>query len=130
MAVIECNEINQIANELLMKFADCNKIKNEDLRTLVDLIIAVSTCTNGGPDYNTLETDIYEPISDEIITYPPDTFHSVSIVSTLGEFILNGATYPSGVTINIEYTSLNQQAFTFTAKAGSRVVVNYLIETI
>ena len=29
---IECNSINQVTNELLIAFQDCNKIKNSDLR--------------------------------------------------------------------------------------------------
>ena len=33
--VIECSEINQVANALTMAFQDCNKIKNSDLRRLV-----------------------------------------------------------------------------------------------
>ena len=37
--IIECNSINQVINELLIAFQDCNKIKNSDLRKLVDLII-------------------------------------------------------------------------------------------
>ncbi len=127
---IQCNEINQNANYLLNAFKDCSKLKAEDMQLLVELILAVNTCANGGPDYNTLLTDIYEQEEDEVITYPINSFHSVSIVSTLGSFILNGALYPSGVTINIEYTTLNQQPFIFTAKAGSRIVVNYLIETV
>ena len=30
--IIECNSINQVINELLIAFQDCNKIKNSDLR--------------------------------------------------------------------------------------------------
>lgn len=32
--VINCLEINQVINELLIAFQDCNKIKNSDLRRL------------------------------------------------------------------------------------------------
>jgi len=127
---IQCNEINQNVNYLLNAFEDCSKLKAADMQLLVELIAAVNSCANGGTNYNTLETDIYEPITDQTVIYPANTFHSVSVVSTLGSFVLNGATYPSGVTINIEYTTLNQQNFTFIVKGGSRVVVNYLIETI
>lgn len=126
--MIQCNEIQQNINYLLTAFENCRTINPEDLRTMVELIAAVNTCANGGPDYNNLQTDIYEPDTDEIVTYPINTFHSVSVVATSGSFILNGATYPSGVTINIEFTTLNQQAFIFTAISGSRVVVNYITE--
>ena len=36
--IIECNEISQTCNELLISFQDCNKIKNSDLRRLVELV--------------------------------------------------------------------------------------------
>jgi hypothetical protein len=39
-------------------------------------------------------------------------------------------TYPTGTTLNTEYTTLNQTTVTFTVKAGATVVVEYLIETI
>lgn len=58
MAVIECNQINQVVNQLLIAFEDCNKIKNSDLRKLVELVSAVNTCANGGTNYDTLEIDI------------------------------------------------------------------------
>ena len=33
--IIECNQINQTINQLLIAFQDCNNIKNSDLRRLV-----------------------------------------------------------------------------------------------
>lgn len=48
MAVIECNQINQVVNQLLIAFEDCNKIKNSDLRKLVDLSVALHVCSNEG----------------------------------------------------------------------------------
>ena len=128
--VIECNEINQTVNQLLAAFQDCNKIKNSDLRKLVDLVAAVNTCANGGPDYNTIITDTYEPITDQIVTYPINTFHAITIVVLLGNIVYNTFTFPAGTTQNIEVTTLNQTPITFTVKAGSKVMVEYLIETI
>lgn len=128
--IIECNEINQVANQLLTAFQDCNKVKNSDLRKLVDLVIAVNTCSNGGPDYNTLITDTYEPFIDEVVTYPINTFHAITIIVLQGNIIYNTFTFPAGTTQNIEVTTLNQTPITFTVKAGSKVMVEYLIETI
>lgn len=128
--VIECNEIQQIANQLIVAFQDCNKIKNEDLRKLVDLVIAVNTCSNGGPDYNTINTDVYEPITDQIVNYPINSFHAITIVVLGGSIIYNTFTFPAGTTQNIEVTTLNQTPITFTVKAGSQVMVEYLTETI
>lgn len=128
--VIECNEITQVANQLITAFQDCNKIKNSDLRKLVDLVVAVNTCANGGPDYNTIITDIYEPVSDEIVIYPINTFHAITIVVLEGNIIYNTFTFPAGTTQNIEVTTLNQTPITFTVKAGSKVMVEYIIETI
>jgi hypothetical protein len=127
---IECNEINQTANQLITAFQDCNKIKNSDLRTLVELIIAVNTCANGGPDYDTIITDTYTPVSDQIVTYPINTFHAITIIVLSGSIVYNTFTFPAGTTQNIEVTTLNQTPITFTVKAGSSVMVEYLIETI
>lgn len=127
--IIECNEISQVINQLQTAFQDCNKIKNSDLRKLVDLISAVNTCANGGPDYNTIITDTYEPINDEIITYPINTFHAITIVVLNGSIVYNTFTFPAGTTQNIEVTTLNQTPITFTVKAGSKVMVEYLIES-
>jgi len=128
--IIECNEISQTCNELLIAFQDCNKIKNSDLRKLVELVSAVSTCSNGGPDYDTIITDIYEPVVDEIVTYPINTFHAITIIVLQGSIVYNTFTFPAGTTQNIEVTNLNQTPIIFTVKSGSKVMVEYLIETI
>lgn len=131
--MIQCNEINQTVNELLIAFDDCNKIKNSDLRKLVELVSAVNTCANGGVSYNTLVQEIYEPVSDQIVTYTPNTFHSISVMiitgnvkQTIGSTVV---TFPTGSVLNTTVTTLNQYTYTFTVTAGSRVVVEYLIPT-
>ena len=45
MANIECNEINQTVNELLIAFADCNKIKNEDDRWHIVKVVPDGWCS-------------------------------------------------------------------------------------
>ena len=130
MATIECSEISQTVNELLIAFQDCNKIKNSDLRKLVELVSAVNTCSNGGIDYGKLLTNTYEPISDTVITYPINDFHSISVLVVVGEAIYQGVTFPIGGKIEIEFTNLNQQSFSFTAKAGSKIFVERIIETV
>lgn len=128
--IIECNSINQVINELLIAFQDCNKIKNSDLRRLVELVSAVNTCSNGGIDYGKLLTNTYEPISDTVITYPINDFHSISVLVVVGEAVYQGVTFPVGGKIEIEFTNLNQQLFSFTVKAGSTVFVERIVETI
>lgn len=128
--IIECNEISQTVNELLIAFQDCNKIKNSDLRRLVELVSAVNTCSNGGIDYGKLLTNTYEPISDTVITYPINDFHSISVLVVVGEAVYQGVTFPVGGKIEIEFTNLNQQLFSFTVKAGSTVFVERIVETI
>lgn len=130
MATIECSEISQTVNELLIAFQDCNKIKNSDLRRLVELVSAVNTCSNGGIDYGKLLTNTYEPISDTVITYPINDFHSISVLVVVGEAVYQGVTFPVGGKIEIEFTNLNQQLFSFTVKAGSTVFVERIVETI
>lgn len=128
--IIECNQINQVTNQLLIAFEDCNKIKNSDLRKLVELVSAVNTCANGGADYDTIVTNTYEPTVDQIVTYPINTFHSITIIVLNGSIVQDTFTFPGGTTQNIEVTTLNQTPITFTVKAGSKVLVKYLIETI
>lgn len=130
MAVIECNQISQTVNQLLIAFEDCNKIKNSDLRKLVELVSAVNTCANGGADYDTIVTNTYEPITDQIVTYPVNTFHSITIIVLTGSIVQDTFTFPAGTTQNIEVTTLNQTPIIFTVKAGSKVIVKYLIETV
>lgn len=132
--MIQCNEINQTVNELLIAFADCNKIKNSDLRLLVELVAAVNQCANGGPDYNTLITENYQPTEDTVVTYPVNTYHALSIMILEGNITRtidgNIITFPTGSVLKHEVTTLNQQEYVFTVKAGANVVVEYLIETI
>ncbi len=130
MALIECNEINQVANELKIAFEDCKKLKSEDMQKLVDLILAVNTCANGGVDYGTLVSTLYEPVGNQIVTLPVDTFHSITVLINTGSIIYNGVTLPSGASINLEVTSLNQTEFEFEIVGGSKVLVEYLIETV
>lgn len=122
--IIECNEISQIINELLIAFQDCNKIKNSDLRKMVDLIAAVNTCANGGPDYNTITSDVYEPVANQIVTLPINSFHAVSIMIVEGNIIRDGVTYPTGSVLNYEVTNLNQTPLVVTITAGSKIVID------
>lgn len=130
---IQCDEINQTVNELLIAFQDCNKIKNSDLRLLVELVATVNSCTNGGALYNTQVQDIYTPITDEIVTYPIDTFHSISVMIVSGNIkqTIDSTViaFPTGTTLNTTVTTLNQYEYTFTVIAGSTIVVEYLIES-
>lgn len=130
MAVIKCDEINQTYAELMAAFQDCNKIKNSDLRKLLELILAVNTCANGGASYNTLVNYVYEPDETVVITYEPNTFHAISLVVTQGNVIYNGLTLPTNTSINLEFTTLNQQDFTFTINPGSIILVEQVIEDI
>lgn len=127
--MIDCLEIPQTINELLISFQDCNKIKNSDLRKLVELVSAVNVCSNGGPLYNTLITETYEPLTNTLVTYPVNTFHSITVIVLEGNIIYNTFTLPTGTTQNIEVTTLNQTLLEFTVTAGSKVMVEYLIET-
>lgn len=127
---IECVEIPQNINELLIAFQDCNKIKNSDLRKLVELISAVNVCSNGGTHYDTLISETYTPIVDQIVTYPIGSFHSITIIIVSGKMVYNTFTFNAGTTQNIEVTTLNQTALTFTAKAGCEILVQRLIETV
>lgn len=125
---IQCNEINQTINYLLTAFEDCKKIDPEDLRTMVELIAAVNTCSNGGTEYNCTINEVYEPLVDEEVVLEPYTFHAISIVVSEGTLFYNDGLYPQGSTINLEFTNLNQQFFYFTPKAGSKILVEMIVE--
>lgn len=131
---IQCNEISQTINELLIAFDNCKIVKSSDLTKLVELVAAVNTCSNGGPNYSTLITENYQPDTNEIITYPINTYHSINIMVLEGTIsrTINGETivFPTGTVLRHEVTTLNQVAYTFTALTGSNIVIEYLIETI
>jgi|LakMenE01Jun11ns_1017448.scaffolds.fasta_scaffold9728690_2 hypothetical protein len=132
--MIQCNEINQNINYLLSAFEACKVPKAEDMQLLVELIAAVNTCSNGGPNYDTLVTEVYQPIIDEVVTYPINTYHSISVMILEGNLTrtigTETITFPTGTVLDHEVTTLNQYEYSFTVKAGANVVVEYLIETI
>lgn len=126
--MIQCNEISQVANELIIAFQNCNKIKNSDLRKLVELVIAVRDCEAGGPNYGTLVSESYT--TPQVVTFPPNSFHSFSLNVLSGSIEYQGFNFPAGSTRNVEFTTLNQTEITFVVNPGSEVLFEYLIETI
>lgn len=136
--MVQCNEISQNINYLLSAFEKCKVPKAEDMQLLVELIAAVNTCANGGPNYSTLIAEAYQPLVDEIVTYPINTYHSLNIMVLNGNITreietttgIEVITFPSGTILDHEVTTLNQFEYTFTVKAGANVVVEYLIETV
>lgn len=128
---IQCNELNQVYSELNYAFQDCNKIKNSDLRKMLDLVMAVSTCANGGASYNTLETFNYTPTEgNEEVSYDVNTFHAITIAVLSGSIIRDGIYIPSGSSYNLEFTALNAQDFNFTVVNGSNVLIELVKEDI
>lgn len=125
---IECDQINQTINELLVAFQDCNKIKQSDLNKLVELVSAVNECAGGGALYNTVVSDKYT--TPQVVTYPINSFHSYSLNVLGGSIVYDGFTFTAGTVRNIEFTTLNQTPVTFTVNPGSTVFFEYLIETI
>ena len=69
-------------------------------------------------------------MTDTIITYPIDNFHAISVLVVEGEAIYQGITFPVGGKVELEFTNLNQQLFSFTAKAGSTIFVERIIKTV
>lgn len=132
--MIQCNEIDQNVNYLLSAFEACKVPKASDMQLLVELIAAVNTCANGGTDYSTLITENYQPETDEVVSYPVNTYHAISIMILEGNITrtIEGETitFPTGTVLKHELTTLNQTTYTFTVLAGANVVVEYLIETL
>lgn len=127
--MIQCNEIDQTVNQLLAAFQDCKKINPADLTLLVELVAAVQVCANGGTAYDVLNEDIYEPLTNQVVTYDVGSYHSISVMILEGTITRNGVTYPTGSVLDHEVTNTNQIAFTFTVNAGAKVVVQTLTET-
>lgn len=129
--MINCNEIDQVVNQLLATWGNnCKDIKPSDLALLVELVAAVNTCANGGTAYDYLHTDIYNPEEDQTVTYPVGKYHSISVMVNSGKITQQQgmivAEFQAGTVLDHEVTNLNQLAFTFTIKAGATVTVHYL----
>lgn len=134
MAQIQCNEIQQSLNYLLNAFDNCHRLNLQDLHQLVETVQAIYTCSGNGTPYDTLMQEIYEPDTDQVVSYPINTFHAISVMVLEGNITqnINGTIveFPTGSTLNYEVTNLNQSVYTFTVKSGAKVVVEYLVETI
>jgi hypothetical protein len=126
MAIIECDDIEQTISQMYASFQSCSNVKKTDLIKLLDLITAVNNCGTPGVSYDTLISNLYEPVSNQVITYPINTFNSISLVILDGSIIYNSITLPTGTSINIPFTNLNQTPFVFTAVAGSKILVEYV----
>lgn len=129
---IPCSEINQTINELIISFSGCNRINNDDLVKLVELVSAVRNCQDTSGNYNNLITEYYNPSEDFNLTYHSNTLHSISINVISGSVEenvnLNTVTYTEGSVINIEFTTLNSNPINYIIKENSIVVVKYITE--
>lgn len=127
MEHIQCNEINQVINELRISFQNCKQIKPSDLVRLVELVAAVNMCSNGGPSYNTLVSEQYE--GPTIVTYPVNSFHSFTMNVLKGSVEYLGFDFPRGSSRSVSFTTLNQTEITFKLNPGAKMLIEYLIET-
>jgi hypothetical protein len=125
---IECDQIVQVGNELISAFDGCKVPKNSDLVKLVELVLAVNNCSNGGDQYNTLISDIYNTPGEVI--YQPYMLHSFSLNVMEGSIIYEGFEFPKGSTRNVEYTTTNKKEIKFTVNTGSSVLFEYLVEDV
>lgn len=125
---IQCDEITTIGNQLIAAFDGCKVPKNSDLVKLVELVLAVNHCSNGGDLYNTLLSDTYEEPGEVI--YPPYMMHSFSLNVMEGSIEYEGFNFPKGSTRNVEYTTTNKKEIKFTVNTGSKVFFEYLIEDV
>lgn len=121
---INCNEINQIADELKMKFKACSTLKAEDMQQMLDLVVAVSICSNGGTQYNNTISETLNPINGELTqTYPIGSYHNIYIRVISGSVIYKGITLPVNSEIRDEVTALNNTPFVLTIPNGSEILV-------
>jgi len=121
---INCNEINQVADELKMKFTACSKLEAADMITLVELVVAVSECANGGTQYNNTITETLVPTEGELIkTYDVGSYHSIYVRVSIGTVVYNGITLPINSEIRDDVTALNNTPFVLTVPNGAEVLV-------
>lgn len=125
---IQCSEIDQVINELLIAFQGCKQIKNSDLVKLVELVAAVNECAGGGDPYNTQVTVAYT--SPQTVTWPVNSYHSYSLSVLSGSIIYQGFTLQAGTVRNVEFTNLNQTPLEFEVNPNTEVLFEYLIETV
>lgn len=130
MAIIPCEDIPITITELSEAFTGCKNVKTSDIKKLLDLVTAINNCNNdGGINYDTLVSNFYEPVATQIVTLPINTFHNITIAVLDGSIIYNSATLPSGATINLDFTTLNQTPIIVTIAPGSKVLIEYIIPT-
>jgi len=123
--------ITNTINELLSRADKCGTVTNKDFTSIVNLIAMVSSEKGSGETYNTLIQESYKGNSEDVeVSYPVDTYHSISICVMRGTIVYGGFTFYEGTVRNIEVTTTNKTRTEFIVKAGSEVYVEYLIKTI
>lgn len=122
--MIECKDIDKTINQLKLTFNNCRKVENKDLVLLIDLIDAMYKCNESNAKYDTLISHSYLGPID--VTYPPNTFHSFSLMVTEGTITYQDLILSKGSVKNIEFSTLNQTPITFTVNTGGKVLFEYL----
>lgn len=122
--MVKCNEINKVINQLKLTFNNCRKVEGKDLVLLMELIDAINKCNSSGEDYDTLVSHSYLGPID--VTYPPNTFHSFSLMVTEGTITYQDLVLTKGSVKNIEFTNLNKTPISFKVNEGGKVLFEYL----
>lgn len=127
---MNCADITTTINSLRSKFDGCNTVSPKDVLQLLELVAAVNSCAGGGDNYGKLIQEQYrENANDVTVTYPVNTYHSMSICVMQGTMVYGGFLFSEGSVRNIEVTTTNQTETSFIVTANSQVYVEYLIKT-
>lgn len=122
--MIECNEINEVYNQLRVAFSSEGTPSNEDLTLMLQLMMAAKDCTGDNGEYNYLVAKQY--IGPTEVKIPINTMHSCSIAVLEGAMMYCGIKMFKGTTKNIEFTSMNTNDLRFEVLKGGKVLFEYL----
>lgn len=125
--MIECNEINEVYNQLRVAFSGEGTPTNEDMTLMLQLMMATKDCTGDDGEYNYLVAKEY--IGPKEVIIPVNTIHSCSISVIEGAMMYCGVKMTRGATKNIEFTSLNSNDLRFEVLKGGKVLFEYLTLT-
>lgn len=122
--MIECNEINEIFNEVLVAFADGNQPTNADHRKMMNVMRAMVECSNTEGDYDSLITNVYDKAQEVII--PANTLHSYTLCVMEGAIMYAGLKFTKGSVKNVEFSTMNTSEIRFEVLKGAKVLFEYM----
>lgn len=121
---MNCSDIDGLVRNIDILLSRDGYVSTSDMKMIVNLILAVKNCSEGGLEFNKLVSKNY--MDEQVVTIPSNSFNSCSLTVTKGSVEYSGIILPAGSVKNIEFTALNSEPFEFKLTKGSNVLVEYL----